>query len=86
VFGAIVIPLSCIDLAEQVFVQVAMDILRFVSLSVMIFGTCIAIFVDAKDSQNVTASPPYVTSPSFFHFSGTQPDHLHAAARSHQSE
>jgi hypothetical protein len=31
-FGAVVVPLSCFDLAEQVNVQVAMSVLRFLSL------------------------------------------------------
>jgi amino acid permease len=34
-FGAVVVPLSCFDLAEQVTVQVAMSLLRFLSLGML---------------------------------------------------
>lgn len=48
-FSAVVVPLSCCDLSEQVAVQVGMSLLRFVSLAVMLFGTLGAIVWDQKD-------------------------------------
>lgn len=40
-FGAVVVPLSCFDLAEQVTVQVAMSLLRFLSLGKLVEVKCL---------------------------------------------
>jgi amino acid permease len=63
IFGIIVIPLSCFDLADQVFVQVAMSLLRFVTLGALFAGLLFAIFFDEKDSSptKVDNNPPYIT-------------------------
>ena len=42
-FGCVVIPLSCFDLAEQITVQVLMSLLRFVSLGTLLGVTLMAI-------------------------------------------
>ncbi len=49
-FGIIVIPLSCFDLSEQVFAQVLMSILRFLSLGILLIGTIVALFTDWNNS------------------------------------
>jgi hypothetical protein len=45
-FAAVVIPLSCLDLSEQIQTQVVMSVLRFLSLGLMLAGMFVAIFVD----------------------------------------
>ena len=52
-FAAIVVPLSCFDLSEQVVVQVAMSILRFVSLGILLFGTIAALILNPRVSQPI---------------------------------
>jgi amino acid permease len=51
-FGAVVIPLSCFDLAEQITLQVVMSLLRFLSLGILLFGTLAAIFLDSSGQRN----------------------------------
>jgi len=46
IFGALVIPLSCFDLSEQVLAQVIMSLLRFLSLGVLLIGTTVALIYD----------------------------------------
>ena len=81
IFGAMVVPLSCIDLAEQVNIQLIMAGLRFFSLGIIIIGILIAIAVDSTDSNNISnsfpnnnkeiLSPPYLaTNIPYFQFSG----------------
>jgi hypothetical protein len=60
-FGMIAIPLSCIDLAEQISIQVIMSILRFLSLATLLFGTLVALFIDPHPSST---SSPSSSSPS----------------------
>ena len=55
-FAIIVVPLSCVDLAEQVHIQVVMSVLRFVSLGALVIGTMVAMFVDFDDSGYVADS------------------------------
>eukprot|EP01041_Mallomonas_annulata_P007221 gene7221-14724_t len=50
-FSIIVIPLSCMELSEQIQIQVIMSILRFISLGILLFGSIFALFFDLKDSQ-----------------------------------
>jgi hypothetical protein len=54
-FGLIAIPLSCVDLAEQISVQVVMSILRFLSLATLLFGTIAAMFIDPHPSFSSTS-------------------------------
>ena len=49
-FAAVVVPLSCVDLAEQISIQVVMAVLRFVSLATLVLGTLVAMCVDSRDS------------------------------------
>jgi hypothetical protein len=82
IFGAIVIPLSCSDLTEQIVVQLAMSIVRFVALMIMIFSALYAIYADPYDSGMVLepdtflnstdslSSPPYLSDYSLADFRG----------------
>lgn len=56
-FGVIVVPLSCVDLSEQIYIQVAMFLLRFLSLAILLFGTIVAMFTDSQDAF-FTSNPP----------------------------
>jgi amino acid permease len=49
-FALVVVPLSCVDLAEQINIQVVMSILRFVSLATLVVGTLVAVCMDRQDS------------------------------------
>jgi amino acid permease len=53
IFGCIVVPLSCYDLTEQIFIQVSMFFLRFGMLGLLILGTVIAILIDPYDNDNI---------------------------------
>lgn len=55
-FGAIVVPLSCFDLQEQIAAQVAMSLLRFVSLGILVVGTFVALCVDYEHSALAMAT------------------------------
>jgi amino acid permease len=59
IFGLVVVPLSCFDLAEQVTVQVLMSLLRFLSLGVLLFGTLAAFYFDPPPT-------PVLAPPSSF--------------------
>ncbi|ETV66525.1 hypothetical protein H257_17087 [Aphanomyces astaci] len=65
VFGLIVVPLSCVDLSEQIHVQVVMAIVRFVALTTMIASATVALFVDTRDSgitsPMIAQGPPYAS-------------------------
>lgn len=50
IFGAFVVPLSCMDISEQITVQVAMAAIRFLALGILLFGTLIALIVDWEHS------------------------------------
>jgi amino acid permease len=49
-FAMVVVPLSCVDLAEQISIQVVMSVLRFVSLGTLVLGTLVAVCMDSRDS------------------------------------
>ena len=49
-FAAIVIPLSLLNISEQIYAQITMALLRFVSLAALLLGTLAAIAIDDKDS------------------------------------
>ena len=62
-FGLVAVPLSCVDLAEQISVQVLMSVLRFVSLGILLLGTLAAVYCNpSQDSYSV--APLFVDSPS----------------------
>mmetsp|Transcript_21152 Transcript_21152/g.35847 ORF Transcript_21152/g.35847 Transcript_21152/m.35847 type:complete len:399 (-) Transcript_21152:872-2068(-) len=68
IFGIVVVPLSCCDLADQITVQVVMSLLRFVSLGVLLFGTIIACFSYPPSAHNPVAdmeTPPLVEVAGF---------------------
>ncbi|KAG7395610.1 hypothetical protein PHYBOEH_003447 [Phytophthora boehmeriae] len=50
VFACIVVPLSCSDLTEQIYVQLAMSVVRFVALLIMICSAAYAVYADPYDS------------------------------------
>ncbi|CAK4070739.1 unnamed protein product [Aphanomyces euteiches] len=64
IFGLIVVPLSCVDLNEQIHVQVIMAIVRFVALTTMIVSATIAIFTGPNDSGAAVkaAHAPYAST------------------------
>uniref|UniRef100_K3W5Q5 Amino acid transporter transmembrane domain-containing protein n=1 Tax=Globisporangium ultimum (strain ATCC 200006 / CBS 805.95 / DAOM BR144) TaxID=431595 RepID=K3W5Q5_GLOUD len=78
-FGSIVIPLSCSDLTEQIYVQLAMSIVRFGALLIMIVSASYAMYADPYDSgvdwaslssDAATASPPFVSEYKLVDLSG----------------
>jgi hypothetical protein len=71
-FGLIAIPLSCVDLAEQISVQVVMSILRFLSLATLLFGTIAAMVIDPHPSSTPSLSGEgEIEDPiSYYQFSG----------------
>lgn len=63
VFGVMVIPLSCMELDEQVSIQSMMATARFAAIFVMVAGSLLALFVGAPQQSGgdseVNAAPPY---------------------------
>ena len=62
IFGSIVIPLSCIELDEQVSVQVIMAFARFFAIFIMVAGSVLGLFLD--DRGDSSAHTPYFAPPS----------------------
>lgn len=62
-FAAIVIPLSCMELDEQVSMQSLMATARFVAIFIMVAGSLLALFVDDSEERKsgieVNDRPPY---------------------------
>ena len=61
-FSIIVVPLSCLNLEEQVSVQAFMAIARFVAIFSMVFGSIFALFFDPVDNDSSSSSPPYLAA------------------------
>ena len=59
-FGLMVIPLSCMELEEQVSIQAIMATARFVAIFAIVFGSWCALFWD--DSYSNRSHPPYFAS------------------------
>ena len=60
VFSLVVIPLSLLELEEQMTVQALMAVLRFLAIFAMIFGSIAALFMDKIDNNSSEdATPPY---------------------------
>jgi amino acid permease len=57
VFGAMVVPLSCMELEEQIGLQSIMASVRFIAIFIIAFGSLVALFLD--DSRSNRESPPY---------------------------
>lgn len=51
-FGVIVVPLSCLDLNEQITTQVVMSALRFVSIAMMLIGMVVIWFLSFSRHDN----------------------------------
>lgn len=49
VFSAIVIPLSCIELEEQIYMQAILSLMRFVVIFAMILGSAVGLFLSHKN-------------------------------------
>lgn len=60
IFGSMVIPLSCMDLEEQLGMQSLMAAVRFIAIAVVVFGSMFALFVD--ESNSIRDSPPFFAS------------------------
>ena len=56
-FGLMVIPLSCMELDEQVAIQSIMAHVRFVAIFVMVLGSMVALSIDGSKSNST--HPPY---------------------------
>lgn len=59
VFGMLVVPLSCVDLDEQVSVQSIMATVRFVAMFIMIGGSLLALFLDDAREDATHDHPPF---------------------------
>lgn len=57
VFGAMVVPLSCMELEEQLGLQSIMASVRFIAIFVIAAGSLIALFLDS--ARSIRESPPY---------------------------
>jgi amino acid permease len=57
IFGLMVVPLSCMDLEEQLAMQSLMAAVRFVAIAVVVFGSLFALFIDQSNSTR--ESPPF---------------------------
>eukprot|EP00457_Paulinella_chromatophora_P003489 gb/GEZN01003497.1/.p1 GENE.gb/GEZN01003497.1/~~gb/GEZN01003497.1/.p1 ORF type:complete len:618 (-),score=82.41 gb/GEZN01003497.1/:142-1995(-) len=64
VYALCVVPLSCFELSEQIEVQVAMALMRFVSLAAMILAAVFGIWQDPYDGGGSELVPP-PSSPPF---------------------
>jgi len=71
VFACIVIPLSCRDLTEQIVLQVALSIFRFVAVFLMLATTLQALYTYKRSDLDYDSdSPPYYSDAPAFDFSG----------------
>ncbi|TYZ57734.1 hypothetical protein PybrP1_000726 [[Pythium] brassicae (nom. inval.)] len=74
VFAAIVVPLSCSDLTEQILVQLLMAVVRFAALLIMIVSAAYAMDADPFDSgmdaAPADAAPPFVSAYRLVDLSG----------------
>ena len=62
VFGLMVVPLSCIELDEQISIQSLMAVVRFLAIFIMVFGSMLALFLDdsrLSDENEGMYNPPY---------------------------
>ncbi|KAH7468899.1 hypothetical protein PRIC1_010012 [Phytophthora ramorum] len=74
VFACIVLPLSCSDLTEQIYVQLTMSVVRFAALLIMIVSAAYAVYGDPYDSGAVLKpspeSAPYISDYSLVDLTG----------------
>jgi hypothetical protein len=57
IFGAMVIPLSCAELDEQLSIQSVMATIRFAAMFIMIGGSVVALLFDSR--RALDSNPPY---------------------------
>mmetsp|Transcript_31304 Transcript_31304/g.46273 ORF Transcript_31304/g.46273 Transcript_31304/m.46273 type:complete len:407 (+) Transcript_31304:1-1221(+) len=62
-FSAVVIPLSCAELEEQIHVQAIMAAIRFLAIFIMAAGSLVALFYDDVDNNGTRDHAPYFASP-----------------------
>lgn len=67
IFASMVIPLSCMELDEQVSIQSLMATARFVAIFIMVVGSLLALLIDNSAEREVgiasRSHPPYWASP-----------------------
>eukprot|EP00546_Thalassionema_frauenfeldii_P017235 CAMPEP_0178899140 /NCGR_PEP_ID=MMETSP0786-20121207/2727_1 /TAXON_ID=186022 /ORGANISM="Thalassionema frauenfeldii, Strain CCMP 1798" /LENGTH=534 /DNA_ID=CAMNT_0020569949 /DNA_START=162 /DNA_END=1767 /DNA_ORIENTATION=+ len=63
IFGAMVIPLSCMELDDQVSIQSLMAAARFLAIFVMVAGSIMALLVDNSPERTVSNHAPYWATP-----------------------
>lgn len=56
IFGLLVVPLSCCDLAEQITAQVLMSCLRFFSLGILVAGALTAFYFNGPQDKSYSSS------------------------------
>lgn len=64
VFGIMVLPLSCIELDEQISVQSIMAAVRFLAIFIMVFGSILALLLDDSNTNTTQTGPPYWAPPA----------------------
>jgi amino acid permease len=62
VFGVLVVPLSCMELDEQVSIQSLMASMRFLAIFIMVAGSLAGLLLDA-DNAPERQHPPYMATP-----------------------
>ncbi|CAI5729896.1 unnamed protein product [Peronospora destructor] len=73
VFACIVLPLSCSDLTEQIYVQLAMSVVRFAALLIMVISAAYAVYGDPYDGGarlKENSESPYISDYSLVDMSG----------------
>ncbi|CAB9521837.1 Transmembrane amino acid transporter protein [Seminavis robusta] len=66
IFGLMVVPLSCVELDEQISLQSIMAAVRFLAIFIMVFGSLLALFLDnsnTTDPEDDGSGPPYWAPP-----------------------
>lgn len=68
-FAAIVVPIGCMDLTEQVIIQAILCIFRFVAVGIMFITTIVAMYYEPY-SPKEGLEPPYLSYKTLFNFAG----------------
>lgn len=64
VFGLMVVPLSCVELDEQISVQSIMAAVRFLAIFIMVFGSVLALLLDdSNTNHHQEEGPPFWAPP-----------------------
>ena len=67
VFGVMVIPLSCIELDEQISIQTFMAAVRFLAIFIMVFGSVLGLLADRSNHTNTNTT---TMEDDHFHYHG----------------